>query len=135
MKEAEVRELLEEIDRKAEAGLCYFTLGSAREFLKDIRTAVAEALAAPTIVDVPRHDGTISRYDLSPAMVEGKVRDALIALGWTPPPDRPAVKFIDRRAPSPTFRNCTAGLPGGEPCAMPKGHSGPCMKNMRGRRL
>lgn len=38
----DVRGLLEEIDLKAEAGLCYFTLTSAREFLKDIRRAIAE---------------------------------------------------------------------------------------------
>jgi predicted ATP-grasp superfamily ATP-dependent carboligase len=35
------RDLLEAIDRKAEAGLCYFTLGSARAFLQDIRDLVA----------------------------------------------------------------------------------------------
>lgn len=36
-------EILDKIDRKAEAGLCYFTLSSAREFLKDIREIVATA--------------------------------------------------------------------------------------------
>ena len=35
---------LEKINVKAEAGLCYFTLESAREFLKDIRNEVADAL-------------------------------------------------------------------------------------------
>ena len=34
---------MEKIDLKAEAGLCYFTLESAREFLKDIRGIVAAA--------------------------------------------------------------------------------------------
>ena len=30
------------------------------------------------------------RYDLSPAQIEGAIRDRLIALGWTPPPaDQP----------------------------------------------
>jgi len=33
---------LREIDLKAEAGLCYFTLESARGFLKDIRALVAQ---------------------------------------------------------------------------------------------
>lgn len=37
------RELLNEIDRKAEAGLCYFTLESVRAFLQDIREIIAEA--------------------------------------------------------------------------------------------
>ncbi len=40
---ASVAELLNKIDIKAEAGLCYFTLESAREFLKDIREIVATA--------------------------------------------------------------------------------------------
>jgi len=35
---------LESIEIKAQAGLCYFTLSSAREFLKDIRDEVADAL-------------------------------------------------------------------------------------------
>jgi hypothetical protein len=42
------RDLLEAIDRKAEAGLCYFTLGSARAFLQDIRDLVAPHIAEPT---------------------------------------------------------------------------------------
>ncbi len=44
------RELLEAIDIKAEAGLCYFTLGSARAFLQDIRDIVAPHLAEPEAV-------------------------------------------------------------------------------------
>lgn len=36
-------DLLQQIDIKAEAGLCCFTLASAREFLKDIRKLIAEA--------------------------------------------------------------------------------------------
>jgi hypothetical protein len=39
---AKVSELLGNIDRKAEAGLCYFTLESVRAFLQDIRQLVAE---------------------------------------------------------------------------------------------
>lgn len=39
-------ELLQTIDRKAEAGLCQMTHVGAREFLKDIRKLAAEALAA-----------------------------------------------------------------------------------------
>jgi hypothetical protein len=35
---------LERIEIKAQAGLCYFTLESAREFLKDVRDEVADAL-------------------------------------------------------------------------------------------
>lgn len=42
------RDLLDAIDRKAEAGLCYFTLGSARAFLQDIRDLVAPHIAEPT---------------------------------------------------------------------------------------
>jgi hypothetical protein len=38
------RAALERIEIKAQAGLCYFTLESAREFLKDIRDEVADAL-------------------------------------------------------------------------------------------
>lgn len=41
--EEDVKSLLEKIDIKAEAGLCYFTLDSARAFLKDIRNLVKEA--------------------------------------------------------------------------------------------
>lgn len=41
-----IREALERIDRKAEAGLCYFTLDSARAFLKEIRDEVTKARAA-----------------------------------------------------------------------------------------
>jgi len=37
---------LEKIEVKAQAGLCYFTLASAREFLKDIRDEVSDALGA-----------------------------------------------------------------------------------------
>ena len=37
-------EALERIEILAQAGLCYFTLSSAREFLKDIREVVADAL-------------------------------------------------------------------------------------------
>ena len=43
-KQAALTAALERIEVKAQAGLCYFTLGSAREFLKDIRDEVAEAL-------------------------------------------------------------------------------------------
>ena len=42
-----LRDTLEDIDSKALAGLCYFTLISAREFHKDIRRACEEALADP----------------------------------------------------------------------------------------
>ncbi len=41
-KEKAMRDILELIDLKAEAGLCYFTLASAREYLKDIRKIIAE---------------------------------------------------------------------------------------------
>lgn len=41
---AALRAALEKIERSAQAGLCYFTLESAREFLKDIRDEVADAL-------------------------------------------------------------------------------------------
>lgn len=40
----QLRQALERIEVKAQAGLCYFTLASAREFLKDIRDEVAQAL-------------------------------------------------------------------------------------------
>jgi hypothetical protein len=43
----EFRAALERIEIKAQAGLCYFTLESAREFLKDIRGEVAGALGTP----------------------------------------------------------------------------------------
>lgn len=39
-----LHETLERIELKAQAGLCYFTLESAREYLKDIRDLVADAL-------------------------------------------------------------------------------------------
>jgi hypothetical protein len=39
----DISNLLGELDRKAEAGLCYFTLTSAREFLKDIRRLIDES--------------------------------------------------------------------------------------------
>jgi hypothetical protein len=39
-----LRDALERIEVSAQAGLCYFTLQSAREFLKDIRDEVADAL-------------------------------------------------------------------------------------------
>ena len=42
-----MRSALENAGREAEAGLCYFTLISAREFLKDIRRGTEEALAIP----------------------------------------------------------------------------------------
>ena len=42
-----LRDTLEDIDSKALAGLCYFTLVSAREFHKDIRRACEEALEIP----------------------------------------------------------------------------------------
>ena len=35
---------LENIDITAQAGLCYFTLSSAREYLKDVRDQVADTL-------------------------------------------------------------------------------------------
>jgi len=44
--EGQAGELLQTIDRKAEAGLCQMTHAGTREFLKDIRKLVAEALAA-----------------------------------------------------------------------------------------
>lgn len=34
--------------------------------------------------------GVTVQYDLSHAMVEGKIRDKLIGLGWTPPNGQPA---------------------------------------------
>ncbi|KWR88789.1 hypothetical protein [Cupriavidus sp. IDO] len=36
-------------------------------------------------------------YDLSPANVEGKVRDGLIAMGWTPPPAAPVAKGLTQQ--------------------------------------
>lgn len=44
IKEKLLVEALERIEVKAHAGLCYFTLESAREFLKDVRDEVADAL-------------------------------------------------------------------------------------------
>jgi hypothetical protein len=41
----DVRELLEAIDRKAEAGLCYYQLGSVRSFHEDIRRMIADHFA------------------------------------------------------------------------------------------
>lgn len=38
---------LERVEVQAQAGLCYFTLESAREYLKDIRSTVAEGLGNP----------------------------------------------------------------------------------------
>lgn len=38
-----LREALAEADKLAEAGLCYFTLSSAREFLKDVRRTAKKA--------------------------------------------------------------------------------------------
>lgn len=43
-REQRLADALERIEIKAQAGLCYFTLESAREFLKDIRDEVADAL-------------------------------------------------------------------------------------------
>lgn len=48
----ELADALERIEIKAQAGLCYFTLESAREFLKDIRAEVADALGK----ERPRRD-------------------------------------------------------------------------------
>jgi hypothetical protein len=62
------RELLELIDRKAEAGLCYFTLGSARAFLEDIRDLVATHLAEP------EKDSTVPEWIIE--RVENCVLDA-----------------------------------------------------------
>lgn len=42
----QMRELLESIDRKAEAGLCQYTLGGIRAFHQDIRLMIKKALAA-----------------------------------------------------------------------------------------
>jgi hypothetical protein len=56
---------MEAIDIKAEAGLCYFTLESAREFLKDIRAIVAVAQRQPCIGDdplCPCQDGDACHY-------------------------------------------------------------------------
>ena len=47
---AEIEQLesaLADIEVKAHAGLCYFTLISAREYLKDVRECVADALKTP----------------------------------------------------------------------------------------
>lgn len=44
VREKLLTEALERIEIKAQAGLCYFTMASAREFLKDIRDEVADAL-------------------------------------------------------------------------------------------
>lgn len=44
VRERLLTEALERIEIKAQAGLCYFTLESAREFLKDVRDEVADAL-------------------------------------------------------------------------------------------
>lgn len=47
---AEIKQLedsLEKIEITAQAGLCYFTLSSAREYLKDVRSIVAVALKLP----------------------------------------------------------------------------------------
>lgn len=42
-------DLLGEIDRKAEAGLCQFSLSGARAFHEDIRLIVKEALEATEV--------------------------------------------------------------------------------------
>jgi hypothetical protein len=39
-----LRAAIETMDRKAQAGLCYFTLASARAFLQDVRDEAAKAL-------------------------------------------------------------------------------------------
>lgn len=44
-------DIIEKIDIKAEAGLCYFTLESARCFLKDIRTLVNEARSTLNVLE------------------------------------------------------------------------------------
>lgn len=42
-REKELEELVREMDLKAEAGLCQFSFGGAREFLKDIRRLADKA--------------------------------------------------------------------------------------------
>lgn len=55
--------------------------GTHNEYLsKDSAREVLEA-ALSTSEQVP----AVAVYDLSPANVEGKIRDRLIAMGWTPP--------------------------------------------------
>lgn len=39
-----IENALEKIDITAQAGLCYFTLCSVREYLKDVRDQVADAI-------------------------------------------------------------------------------------------
>jgi len=34
-------------------------------------------------------------YDLSDAVKEGKIRDKLIEMGWTPPPDEPKIYYVN----------------------------------------
>lgn len=45
--------------------------------------------APPASQEQAQQPSVTVRYDLSPAMVEGAIRDRLIAMGWTPPLQQP----------------------------------------------
>ena len=82
--EAALREALGRIDLKAEAGLCYFTLESAREFLKDIRVIARAAIAAspPAATEeiVKQIDKILSQHN-GPELELMQALDTL-ASGW-----------------------------------------------------
>lgn len=54
-----------------------------------IRKCIAEATPASTGAE----PAVTVRYDLSPAMTEGAIRDQLIAMGWAPPAQDEAAVF------------------------------------------
>lgn len=82
-----------------------FTAEQMREYALE---AIAQERAQQPSVTV--------RYDLSPAMVEGAIRDRLIAMGWTPPLQQPKPQQLSGEW---FCGNCRVPVPAPQPAKQP----------------
>ncbi len=72
----------------ADVGLCDFKkygLTCDKDIVTKLSAAITALRETLSVIEQEEYHTKSIRYDLSPAMVEGVIRDKLIEMGWTPP--------------------------------------------------